>query len=97
MRHGKIGYFLSGLFLTLIWRLSFWMLSLPAWVTLILHFVIGLPIVWFWITLAVWLVSGILQYLMILFARRCAAEKDVEKENKNPYSAGNDYFQNKNR
>ena len=94
MQRGRIGSFLAGLFFTVIWRLSFWMLSLPAWITLILHFVCGLSLVWFWVTLAVWLLSGILQYLMILFARRCAAEKEEEKENKNPYSAGNDYFEN---
>ena len=93
MRRGSIGSFLSGLFLTLIWRLSFWMMSLPAWITLILHFTIDLPLFWFWATLAVWLLSGIFWYLTVLFARRCAADQDEEKENKNPYSAGKDYFE----
>ena len=86
MRQGRIGSFLAGLFLTVIWRVSYWMLSLPAWITLILHFALGLSIVWFWVTLAAWLISGILQYLMVLFARRCAATKDEKRENKNPYS-----------
>ncbi len=94
MRRGKILAFLSGLFVTLIWRLAFWMMSLPAWITLILHFTVGLPLFWFWATHAAWLLSGLFWYLTVLFARRCGDAKEEEKENKNPYSVGNDYFKN---
>jgi hypothetical protein len=86
--------FVGGLVLFLFWRVSSWVCSLPAWITLILHFTIGLPLYWFWATLAVWLIAGILRYLTIRFARwgASATRNDPPRENKNPYSASNDVF-----
>lgn len=83
--------FISGLLFFLFLRVSSWVCSVPMWATLICHFVFGLPIFWFWLTLAAWLLGGLLWYLVIVFARWGAdtAEADVVKENKNPYSVGN--------
>ena len=75
-----------GLLLFLFWRIESWICSLPAWITLILHFTNGLSIWWFWATLAVWILSGVLRYLIVLFARWGASGETVKKENKNPYS-----------
>ena len=94
MQAGKIKSFFAGLFLSMFWRLSSWMMSLPAWLTLILHFSAGLDLFWFWLTLLIWLISGVLQYITVLFARSCAARKEEEKPNRNPYSQGKDYFKN---
>ena len=77
---------LFGLFMCLFFRVSSWLCSVPMWATLILHFVIGLSIKWFWATLAVWLIAGIMRYCLILFGRWSANSPQPEKENKNPYS-----------
>ncbi|MBR0412225.1 MAG: hypothetical protein IJI47_01475 [Eubacterium sp.] len=82
----SFGDFMYGLFICLIFRVTSWVCSLPMWITLILHFVIGLSLVWFWATLAVWLIAGLLRYLMIIFGRWGAAVPEIEHENKNPYS-----------
>lgn len=79
---------LLSLIMVLFFRISSWICSIPAWTTLILHFVIGLDIRWFWATLAVWLLAGIVRFALINFGRWGAKEtaKEPEKENKNPYS-----------
>lgn len=76
----------------LFFRLSSWMCSIPAWATLILHFTVGLSIKWFWLTLAVWLLAGMLRWLMFDLGRWGARETANEppKENKNPYSYKSD-------
>jgi hypothetical protein len=56
------------------------------WLTLILHFVIGLSWKWFFATLIVWLLAGFIRYLLIVFARWGGNSEMPEKENKNPYS-----------
>ena len=75
-----------GFLFFLFWRVSSWLCSVPMWLTLILHFTVGLPIVWFWATLAVWLLAGLIRYLLILFGRWGGSMPDPVKENKNPYS-----------
>jgi hypothetical protein len=62
------------------------------WLTLILHFTVGLPIFWFWLTLIAWLLAGVIRYLTICFARWGSdTAPNPPKENKNPYSAKNKY------
>ena len=78
---------LTGLLFFLFLRFDSWLCSLPAWLTLILHFTVGLSIWWFWGTLFVWIAAGILRYLLILFGRWGASGKEPVKPNKNPYSA----------
>jgi energy-coupling factor transporter transmembrane protein EcfT len=79
-----------GLFFFLFFRISSWLCSIPMWMTLILHFVIGLPWAFFWATLAVWLLAGVIRYSLIIFARWGANEPYENKENKNPYSHKNE-------
>ncbi|MBQ4557084.1 MAG: hypothetical protein IJA60_05510 [Clostridia bacterium] len=60
--------------------------TIPAWILLALHFILGVPIVWFWVALAVWLLSVLLW--TDIFGRLNALGNipDKPKENKNPYS-----------
>ena len=62
--------------------------SLPAWILLILHFVIDLSIWWFIAALALWIVFILLWMLVIGAAAKCGSEPTPYRENKNPYSAG---------
>ncbi|MBQ7299614.1 MAG: hypothetical protein IJW77_07220 [Clostridia bacterium] len=68
--------------------------SIPAWILLILHFLIGLSVLWFWAALAAW-ICGILLWSYLVgrlygWANRCADTPDPPKKNVNPYSVGND-------
>ena len=77
-----------GLFVFLFFSLSSWLCSIPMCATLISHFVFGLPIFWFWLTLALWLLAGVIRYLVIVFARwgGNSTGANDSKPNKNPYS-----------
>ena len=75
-----------GLLFFLFWRIDSWLCSVPMWLTLILHFTVGLSIAWFWATLGVWILVGVIRYLLIVFARWGSNEPEPKKENKNPYS-----------
>ena len=92
MNKTSVGEFFSGLLFFLFLRLSSWICSIPAWATLILHFTIGLKIYWFWLTLAAWLLVGVIHFALICFGRWGANSPDPVKENKNPYSSKNDSF-----
>ncbi|MBR4436059.1 MAG: hypothetical protein IKS90_08225 [Clostridia bacterium] len=83
---GLLNIFIGFIFF-LFMRLDSWVISLPAWLTLILHFTTGLSLKWFLLTLIVWLVVGALRFVIIMFARWGASSSDsVKKESKNPYS-----------
>ncbi|MCR4563911.1 MAG: hypothetical protein K5755_04685 [Clostridiales bacterium] len=84
--NGRASGFILGLFFCLFFRISSWLCSLPMWLTLILHFVIGLSLKWFFATLVVWLLVGIIRYCVIVFARWGGNAETPVKENKNPYS-----------
>jgi len=86
-KSSDIGGFFYGLFFCLFLRVSSWLCSAPMWITLILHFVIGLSWKWFFLTLAVWLVVGIIRYSVIVFARWGSDSVSGGRENKNPYSS----------
>lgn len=46
----------SGFFLSISINLLInWMGSIPAWVLLVLHFWLDIPIFWFWIALCIWI------------------------------------------
>ncbi|MBR7092429.1 MAG: hypothetical protein IKI50_04500 [Clostridia bacterium] len=75
-----------GLLFFLFLRVESWACSIPAWLTLLLHFTSGLSLAWFFATLAAWLIAGVLRYLVIRFARWSVADPPQKKENKNPYS-----------
>ena len=78
--------FLMGLLFCLFFRTYSWICSVPMWLTLILHFVIGLSWWWFFATLAAWLLAGIIRYCVLVFARWGAGAAPKPPENKNPYS-----------
>lgn len=61
--------------------------SIPAWILLILHFCIGISILWFWLALALWIIYLLVWMKIIGWAGKCS-RPDPPKENKNPYSAG---------
>ena len=85
-KHRDFSGIVLGLFFCLFFRISSWLCSVPMWLTLLLHFLVGLDIKWFWATLIIWLFAGIARYFMIVFARWGSNTPDEEKENKNPYS-----------
>ena len=85
-RKANAGDFLFGLFIFVFFQISSWLCSIPTWLTLVLHFVLGLPLFWFWLTLTIWLLAGLLRYLLLYFAARCGNTSEPKRENKNPYS-----------
>ena len=82
---------ISALLFTLFLRISSWVCSVPMWATLICHFVFGLSIFWFWLTLIAWLLVGVIHYLLIMFGRwgASASDRNADKPNKNPSSQKN--------
>ena len=86
MKTGSFFDHIGGLLFFLLFRISSWVCSVPMWLTLILHFTIGLSWWWFIGTLIVWLLAGVVRYGAIRFARWGASEEPPERENKNPYS-----------
>ena len=82
---------LYSLFFFLFFLIISWLCSIPMWLTLLLHFVLGLSIWWFWGTLAAWLLAGLIRYALIRFGRWGVREtrKEPPKRNRNPYSAKN--------
>jgi hypothetical protein len=77
----------GGFFLCLLWHaLLYFLWSAPAWILLALHFILGIPLVWFWIALGAWALLILLRSLLVLFARYASAHRIPVPENKNPYS-----------
>ncbi len=62
------------------------MYSVPAWIFLVLHFWLDIPIWLFWVALCVWILGIIIWMLIIGWAEKCSNIPDPPKENKNPYS-----------
>jgi len=83
------GNFWLALLLNLVFH---WEGSIPAWICLLLHFLIGLSIKWFWIALGLWLLGMVLWMMLVgkfySWAAQCGSTPDRPKENKNPYSVG---------
>ncbi len=82
----RIGKFILCLLLNMIMTLEW---SIPAWVFLVLHFVIGLPLWVFFVSLGLWIFGIILWMKFIGFATKSSNTPDPVKENKNPYSSKN--------
>lgn len=85
----RIGEYIFGFLLYLLFRLDSLLYSLPAWLTLILHFTNGLSIKWFWLVFGLWFAVGIIRYLILMFARWGGNSESPKQENKNPYSHKN--------
>jgi hypothetical protein len=77
----------GGFFLCLLWHaILYFLWTIPAWIFLVLHFTIGLPMTWFWVALAAWGAAILLRTLLVIFARYGSAHRIPVPENKNPYS-----------
>ena len=85
---GTILTLMISLVLNLLW-------SIPAWVLLILHFAIGLSIVWFWVALGIWALLIVVSSLLIRFAHKYSNMPELERENLNPYSHKDSDFNTK--
>lgn len=85
----------GGFFLCLLYNmmLSFeW--TIPAWVLLVLHFVLSLPLWAFWVALALWPVAALVRTAFLVWVAGCEPPRP-KQENKNPYSPKNeDVFPN---
>ena len=56
----------KGFFLCIFWQMFLYAVwSVPAWILLILHFAVGVPLRWFWIALGAWFVVMLLRTLLI--------------------------------
>lgn len=70
-----------------------------AIVLLVLHFVVKLPIWLFWLSILIWILPSLLMTLFLFFLSGVDTGDVDVKENKNPYSVGQNKFeppQNKN-
>ncbi len=63
--------------------------SIPAWIALILYFTIHIPIYIFWALLLIWILWIVLTTIFLGYITKLGNERDMEKENKNPYSNKN--------
>lgn len=62
--------------------------TIPAWILLALHFILGWSIWWFWLAIGLWLLDILIWMSFIRWAGSCRTD-DPTKENKNPYSVKN--------
>lgn len=79
--------------LILVWLLNLllnlhW--SIPAWILLALHFLLGWPIWLFWTAIVLWILLTVFFTWFIRSANKYSNIPDPVKENKNPYSATNE-------
>lgn len=70
----------------LVWHLSNWIMSVPAWLTLILHFTLGISWWWFVATFIVWVLNAWIKFMLLNLGRWGSRQREPYKENKNPYS-----------
>lgn len=79
--------FFIALFINMVFHFEW---SIPAWILLILHFLIDLSLKWFFLALGLW-IGGLIIWMYIVgafcgWAGKCVNTPDPPKENKNPYS-----------
>lgn len=65
--------------------------TIPAWILLALHFWLGWSIWWFVLAIGLWVGHILLWMLLMGGVSKCANTPDPPKENKNPYSVGNQH------
>ena len=82
----RILRFLSYLFMNLLF--NFWG-GIPAVVLLVLHFTSGVPIVWFWVALAAWIILVALYMWLIGGLTYLGNTEERDNPNINPYSHRN--------
>ncbi len=77
----------KGFFLLLFWHMALYAVwTVPAWILLVLHYAVGIPILWFWFALGVWALVLLLRALLIIWTRYCVRHRTPVPPNKNPYS-----------
>ena len=62
---------------------------LPTVILLVLHFWLKISIWWSVGVFIAWILYLIIRMAFIGWAGKCGSERDLPKENKNPYSVGN--------
>ena len=86
MRNSKrCGSFFPCLFINILMNIGG---LLPAAVLLVLHFWLKISVWWSVGAFIAWVLYLIMWVSFIGWARRCSSERDLPKENKNPYSVG---------
>ena len=82
--------FFKRLLSVLLSLLFHWYWSVPAWILLALHFIIGIPIWWFVAALAAWIIGVIVFMRVVGWLTYMGNKKEQENKNKNPYSVNNE-------
>lgn len=80
----KQSRFILSLLLTLLFNLEW---TIPAWICLALHFIVGLSLWYFAAALGLWVLIIFTKSLILRLLNKAGNYKDPPKENKNPYSA----------
>lgn len=77
----------KGFSLLLFWHMVLYAAwTVPAWILLVLHYTVGLAIVWFWLALGIWAAALLLRSLLVVWTRYCVRHRMPVPANKNPYS-----------
>ena len=76
--------FFSALLINLIFDLEW---TIPAWIFLALHFICGLSLWCFYISLGLWVLMIMGKSILLRLLNKAGHYKDPPKENKNPYSS----------
>lgn len=84
-RSGVSGGFFLCLLMNIVFNLD---KALPAVILLILHFSLGLSVIWFWAAIGIWLMWIIIVTSFLKWVNHCGNSMPVNvNSNKNPYSA----------
>lgn len=68
-----------------------WEGLIPAVLLLALHFWLDISFLWSVFAVIIWLAWIMLWSIIIGWAGQCSSSSDIPKENKNPYSVGNNF------
>ena len=80
----------SGFLISLVFNLVMnFEIAIVAVALLILHFVLDIPVIFFWIALGIWIVPTLLMTLLLFVVAGMDSTPEY-RENKNPYSKGAD-------
>ncbi|MBP5303319.1 MAG: hypothetical protein J6Z00_00275 [Clostridia bacterium] len=83
--HGFLLCFIVNLILNFEW-------SIPAWILLVMHFVLHWPLWLFFVALGGWILYILIVTSVISWVASCGNDPKPHKENANPYSKkGNPY------
>lgn len=83
--HSDASSFWVSFFLNLVFNYEFLVVAIAL---LVLHWVLNTPIWLFWIAILIWILPSLLMTLFLFFLAGMDSGQVDEKENKNPYSVG---------